>query len=95
MQDLHSAIDDISKEPYVDKNRRGAVGASFGGYSIFWLAGNHEKRFKTFIAHAGMFNITSWYGTTEEMFFANWDQRTLIGKLPTKGITIHPASFRR
>lgn len=75
MQDLLSAIDDISKEPYVDKNRRGAVGASFGGYSIFWLAGNHDKRFKTFIAHAGMFNITSWYGTTEESFFANWDQK--------------------
>lgn len=88
MQDLLSAIDDISKEPYVDKNRRGAVGASFGGYSIFWLAGNHEKRFKTFIAHAGMFNITSWYGTTEEMFFANWDQKGPYWKKPVpKGYT--------
>ncbi|HNA94974.1 MAG TPA: prolyl oligopeptidase family serine peptidase, partial [Saprospiraceae bacterium] len=63
-------------------------GASFGGYSIFWLAGNHEKRFKTFIAHAGMFNITSWYGTTEEMFFANWDQKGPYWKKPVpKGYT--------
>ena len=83
MQDLLSAIDDISKEPYVDKGRLGAVGASFGGYSVFWLAGNHNKRFKAFIAHAGMFNITSWYGTTEETFFANWDQKGPYWKKPT------------
>jgi dipeptidyl aminopeptidase/acylaminoacyl peptidase len=83
MQDLLSAIDDISKEPYVDKTKRGAVGASFGGYSVYWLAGNHEKRFKAFIAHAGMFNITSWYGTTEETFFANWDQKGPYWKKPT------------
>jgi dipeptidyl aminopeptidase/acylaminoacyl peptidase len=74
MQDYLSAIDDISKESYVDKNRRGAVGASFGGYSVYWLAGNHQKRFKAFISHCGMFNMESWYGTTEEMFFANHDQ---------------------
>jgi len=73
MKDLLSAIDDVKKEPYVDENRLGAVGASFGGYSVFWLAGNHDKRFKTFIAHAGLFNLESWYNTTEEMFFANWD----------------------
>ena len=88
MQDLLSAIDDISKEPYVDKEKRGAVGASFGGYSVFWLAGNHNKRFKAFIAHAGMFNITSWYGTTEETFFANWDQKGPYWQKPApKGYT--------
>jgi dipeptidyl aminopeptidase/acylaminoacyl peptidase len=73
MQDLLSAIDAVAAEPYVDKNALGAVGASFGGYSVFWLAGNHNKRFKAFIAHDGMFNFESWYGTTEEMFFANHD----------------------
>ncbi len=73
MQDLLSAIDDVATEPYVNKDALGAVGASFGGYSAYWLAGNHQKRFKTFIAHCGMFNMESWYGTTEEMFFANHD----------------------
>lgn len=73
MKDLLSAIDDVAKEPYIDEDRLGAVGASFGGYSVYWLAGNHNKRFKTFISHAGLFNLESWYGTTEEMFFANWD----------------------
>lgn len=73
MQDYLTAIDDASKEPYVDKDKLGAVGASFGGYSVYWLAGNHNKRFKSFISHCGMFNMESWYGTTEEMFFANWD----------------------
>ena len=73
MQDYLSAIDAVSKEPYVDKDRRGAVGASFGGYSVYWLAGNHDKRFSAFVSHCGLFNLESWYGTTEEMFFANWD----------------------
>jgi dipeptidyl aminopeptidase/acylaminoacyl peptidase len=73
MQDLLSASDAMAKEPFVDAQRMGAVGASFGGYSVFWLAGNHNKRFKTFISHCGMFNTTSWYGTTEELFFANND----------------------
>jgi len=73
MQDLLSAIDDAKTEPYIDENRLGAVGASFGGYSVYWLAGNHEKRFKVFIAHDGLFNLESWYGTTEELFFANKD----------------------
>ena len=52
-----------------------AVGASFGGYSVYWLAGNHNKRFKTLIAHCGMFNMESWYGTTEELWFANFDTK--------------------
>ena len=73
MRDYLSAIDEVSKEPYVDKDKRGAVGASYGGYSIYYLAGIHDKRFKTFIAHCGLFNLESWYGTTEELFFANWD----------------------
>ena len=75
MQDLLSAIDDVSKEPYVNKDKLGAVGASFGGYSVYWLAGNHNKRFKTFIAHCGMFDMESWYGSTEEMWFANNDNK--------------------
>ncbi len=73
MEDLLAAIDDVAKEPYVDKSNLGAVGASFGGYSVYWLAGNHNKRFKAFISHCGLFNLESWYGTTEEMFFANHD----------------------
>ncbi|MEM6263297.1 MAG: S9 family peptidase [Bacteroidota bacterium] len=73
MQDYFSAIDALKKESYVDEDRLGAVGASFGGYSVYWLAGNHEKRFKAFISHCGLFNLESWYGTTEEMFFANFD----------------------
>jgi dipeptidyl aminopeptidase/acylaminoacyl peptidase len=73
MKDYLTAIDTVSAEPYVDKNRMGAVGASYGGFSVYWLAGNHNKRFKAFIAHCGMFNFESWYGTTEEMWFANHD----------------------
>lgn len=73
MKDLLSAIDDVSGESWVDKDRRGAVGASFGGYSVYWLAGNHKGRFKSFISHCGTFNLDSWYGTTEELFFAHHD----------------------
>jgi dipeptidyl aminopeptidase/acylaminoacyl peptidase len=73
MQDLLTAARTISKEPYIDENRLGAAGASYGGFSVFWLAGNHNGLFKSFIAHCGMFNFESWYGTTEEMFFANHD----------------------
>jgi len=73
MKDYLSAIDALAKEPYVDKNRLGAVGASYGGYSVFWLAGNHEKRFKAFIAHCGIYNFESMYGSTEEYFFVNKD----------------------
>lgn len=73
MKDYLSAIDEISKESYVDKNRLGCVGASYGGYSVFMLAGIHQNRFKTFISHDGLFDLRSWYGTTEELFFANKD----------------------
>lgn len=73
IKDYLSAIDDIAKEPYVDKNRLGCVGASYGGYSVFYLAGHHKGRFKSFISHDGIFNEKSMYGTTEELFFVNWD----------------------
>ena len=80
MQDYLSAVDDICKEPYVDKEHIGAVGASFGGYSIYWLAGNHNKRFKAFIAHDGIFNTQQQYVETEELWFPNWD----MGSAPWK-----------
>ncbi|OAQ40805.1 peptidase S9 [Pedobacter psychrophilus] len=73
IKDYLSAIDALAKEPYVDKDRLGCVGASYGGYSVYMLAGIHENRFKTFIAHDGLFDLRSWYGTTEELFFANHD----------------------
>lgn len=73
IKDYLSAIDAISAEPYVDANRLGAVGASYGGYSVLYLAGNHNKRFKAFIAHCGMFNLESQSAATEEMFFVHHD----------------------
>ncbi len=73
MRDLLSATDDISSEPYIDTGRRAAVGASFGGYSVYWLMGNHAGRFQAMIAHCGVFNLESMYGGTEELFFVNWD----------------------
>src|SRR5690606_35669076 len=63
IRDYLSAIDDLAGEPYVDSVRLGAIGASFGGYSVFMLAGVHEGRFKTFISHNGLFDMRSWYGT--------------------------------
>lgn len=73
MGDLLSAIDEVKKEPWVDENKLGAVGASYGGYTVFWLAGNHNKRFKAFIAHCGVFHSEMEFLTTEEMFFDNWE----------------------
>jgi len=73
MKDYLLAIDEVSKEKFVDKDRLGCVGASYGGYSALMLAGIHNNRFKTFISHDGVFDLKSWYGTTEEMWFANWD----------------------
>ena len=73
MEDYLSAIDEVSKEPYIDENRLGAVGASFGGFSVYWLAGHHDDRFKALIAHDGMFNLDAQYLETEEMWFVNWD----------------------
>lgn len=73
IKDYLSAIDDAKKEPYIDENRLGCVGASYGGYSVYYLAGHHNKRFKAFIAHCGIFDLEAQYCETEEMWFANWD----------------------
>ena len=73
MQDLLSATDEMVREPYVDSKRVAAVGASYGGYSVYWLMGNHADRFCTMIAHCGVFNLESMYGSTEELFFMNWE----------------------
>ncbi len=74
MKDYLSAIDDACNNlPFVDKDRLGAVGASFGGFSVYYLAGHHDKRFKCFIAHDGAFNLESMYTDTEEAWFSNWE----------------------
>lgn len=73
MRDYLAAIDDVAKEPFVDNDNLGCIGASYGGYSVYMLAGIHEGRFKSFISHCGLFDLESWYLSTEEMFFANYD----------------------
>ena len=73
MKDYFSAVDYMKKEPYIDGKHIGAVGASYGGFSVYWLAGHHDHRFAAFIAHAGIFNMEAQYLETEEMWFANWD----------------------
>jgi dipeptidyl aminopeptidase/acylaminoacyl peptidase len=73
MKDYLSAIDALAQEPYVNKDKLGCVGASYGGFSVYWLAGHHEKRFKAFLSHDGMFNLPQQYLETEEMWFVNWD----------------------
>lgn len=73
IRDYLSAIDQVAAEQWVDNERLGAVGASYGGYSVYYLAGNHNKRFKAFISHCGMFNLESMYGATEELWFPNND----------------------
>ena len=94
MKDYLTAIDTVSAEPYVDKAHLGAVGASYGGYSVYWLAGNHNKRFKAFIAHCGMFDFTSWYGSTEEMWFANHDLGGAYWQSPRpKSYDFSPSNF--
>lgn len=73
IKDYLSAIDEAKKEPYIDENRLGCIGASYGGYSVYYLAGHHNNRFKAFIAHCGIFDLEMQYYTTEEMWFAHWD----------------------
>ena len=73
MKDLLTAIDEVSQEPFIDRNRLGCVGASFGGFTVYWMAGHHDGRFKAFIAHDGIFNMEMQYLETEEKWFANWD----------------------
>jgi len=74
MQDYLTAIDVLAKEPFVDENRLGAIGASAGGYAVYYLAGNHDGRFKAFVAHDGIFNEEAQYLETEELWFENWDK---------------------
>jgi dipeptidyl aminopeptidase/acylaminoacyl peptidase len=74
MQDYLTAIDVMAKEPFVDKEHLGAIGASAGGWAVYYLAGNHQGRFKAFIAHDGIFNEEAQYLETEEMWFENWDK---------------------
>jgi dipeptidyl aminopeptidase/acylaminoacyl peptidase len=74
IQDYLVAIDSVAKESFVDRNRIGCVGASFGGFSVFALAAQHNGRFKTFISHDGVFDFRSMYGTTDEVFFENWEK---------------------
>jgi dipeptidyl aminopeptidase/acylaminoacyl peptidase len=81
--DLLTAIDALKKEPFIDENRLGAVGASYGGFSVFHIAGVHQKRFKAFIAHNGTFNLESMYGATEETFFVNHDMGGAYWEQPT------------
>ena len=87
IQDYLSAIDDVAREPWIDSDRLGCVGASYGGYSVFYLAGHHDKRFKAFIAHCGIYDFTSMYGSTEELFFMNheyggpyWDSNNAVAQ---------------
>ncbi|MDO4320171.1 MAG: S9 family peptidase [Bacteroidales bacterium] len=73
MRDYLSAVDYMKQESYIDPDRIGATGASYGGFSVYWLAGNHDGRFAALLAHAGIFNTEAQYLETEEMWFANWD----------------------
>ncbi|MDR2235254.1 MAG: S9 family peptidase [Chryseobacterium sp.] len=94
MRDYLAATDFAKTQPYVDGERVAAVGASYGGYSVFMLAGIHENRFKTFIAHDGLFDMKSWYLTTEELWFANWDIGSPWEKPQPKAYTdFNPSNF--
>ena len=94
MRDYLAATDYAKTLPYVDGDRVAAVGASYGGYSVFMLAGIHENRFKTFIAHDGLFDMKSWYLTTEELWFANWDLGSPWEKpLPKAYTEFNPSNY--
>ena len=94
IKDYLSAADYAKTLPYVDGDRMAAVGASYGGYSVFMLAGVHNNRFKTFIAHDGLFDMKSWYLTTEELWFANWDLGSPWDKpLPKAYTEFNPSNF--
>ncbi len=73
MKDYLVAIDSVSRDPWINKDKLGAIGASYGGFSVYWLAGHHQGRFKALVAHCGMYNLESWYGSTEEYWFPNYD----------------------
>ncbi|WP_026473477.1 S9 family peptidase [Alkaliflexus imshenetskii] len=93
LKDYLSAIDAVAKESFVDETRMGAVGASYGGYSVYWLAGNHNGRFNAFISHCGVFNMDMMYDTTEEMFFVNWDLGGPYWERPDNRYEFSPHSF--
>ena len=94
MKDYLAAIDALAAEPYVDEDHLGAVGASYGGFSVFWLAGHHNKRFKAFISHCGMFNLESQYASTEEYFFVNKDLEGPFWQEPKpKSYSFSPHNF--
>ena len=82
MRDLLSATDHMLSMPYVDAKRSGVVGASYGGYSVYWLMGNSGDRYAAAISHCGVFNLESMYGTTEEVFFTNWEMGGPYWKSP-------------
>ncbi len=90
MKDYLSAIDALKKEPFIDETRLGAVGASYGGFSVYWLAGHHQNRFKAFISHCGIYNLESMYTATEETFFVNHD---MGGPYWDKGNKVAQRSF--
>ena len=90
MKDYLSAVDYMKKQPWIDGDHIGATGASYGGYSVYWLAGNHQKRFAAFLSHAGIFNLTGQYLETEELWFVNWD---LGGPYWDKGNAVAQKSF--
>jgi dipeptidyl aminopeptidase/acylaminoacyl peptidase len=73
MQDILAATDAMLKEPFIDTRQVSAIGASAGGYAVFWLAGNHKGRFSSFVSHCGVFNLESMYGATEELWFTDWE----------------------
>lgn len=94
IRDYLAAADFAKTQPGVDGERMGAVGASYGGYSVYMLAGVHQNRFKTFISHNGLFDMKSWYGTTEELFFANWDLGAPWDKPTPKAYTeFNPSNY--
>lgn len=95
MRDYLAAADFAKTLPYVDGDRMAAVGASYGGYSVYMLAGIHQNRFKTFIAHDGLFDMKSWYLTTEELWFANWDLggSPYDNPVPKSYTTFNPSNY--
>ena len=90
MKDYISAVDFMKQKPYIDGEHIGATGASYGGFSVYWLAGNHQKRFAAFLAHAGIFNLMGQYLETEELWFVNWD---LGGAYWDKGNAVAQKSY--